>query len=39
MSEEFPGTAELLMNSVPVPWIKPSASSPPEDFRPVVDTE
>ena len=29
ISEEFPGTAELLLNSVPVPGVKPSASSPP----------
>ena len=28
MSEEFPGTAELPLNSVPVPCVKPSASSP-----------
>ena len=28
MSEKFPGTAELLLNSVPVPCVRPSASSP-----------
>ena len=27
MSEEFPGTAELLLNSVPAPCIRPLASS------------
>ena len=28
MSEEFSGIAELLLNSVPVPCVTPSASSP-----------
>ena len=28
MSGEFPETAELLLNSVPAPCVRPSASSP-----------
>ena len=39
MPGEYPGTAELLRNSIPVPCVRPSASSSPEDFWPVVDTE
>ena len=34
MSEEFPGTAELPVNSVPVPCVKPSVSSLPRISAP-----